>query len=105
MKYRKKSVAVDVVQFVGWDKEIEGTPFCQIYESGKAFSDVPIWLEIAIDDGRIKTDIPYQGCIYVDTLEGYMCADEGDYIIQGVEGEIYPCKPDIFEKTYEVVEK
>ena len=73
--------------------QIEGTPFCQIYESGKAFSDVPIWLEIAIDDGRIKTDIPYQG---------YMCADEGDYIIQGVEGEIYPCKPDIFEKTYEV---
>lgn len=38
------------------------------------------------------------------TLEGEMMANEGDYIIKGVKGEFYPCKPDIFEMTYEAVE-
>lgn len=40
---------------------------------------------------------------YIETLEGTMHASVGDYIIEGVNGEIYPCKPDIFEKTYEEV--
>lgn len=40
----------------------------------------------------------------IETLEGVMTASPGDYIIQGVKGEIYPCKPDIFEMTYEKVE-
>jgi hypothetical protein len=39
----------------------------------------------------------------IHTLEGVMRADDGDYVIQGVKGEIYPCKPDIFEETYEPV--
>ena len=43
------------------------------------------------------------GDLYVKTLEGTHHARVGDYIIQGVNGEIYPCKPDIFEKTYEKV--
>lgn len=42
--------------------------------------------------------------IYINTLEGTMKANIGDYIITGVNGEQYPCKPDIFEKTYEPVE-
>jgi len=41
---------------------------------------------------------------YISTLEGDMFISEGDYIITGVEGERYPCKPDIFHKTYEIVE-
>lgn len=41
----------------------------------------------------------------IDTLEGQMHASVGDYIITGVNGEQYPCKPDIFEKTYELVEE
>lgn len=41
---------------------------------------------------------------YVQTLEGYMYASYGDYIIRGVDGEYYPCKPGIFEKTYELAE-
>lgn len=41
---------------------------------------------------------------YIDTLEGRMRADEGDYIIKGVAGEFYPCKPAIFEQTYEAAE-
>lgn len=41
--------------------------------------------------------------LYITTLEGVMKADKGDWIIRGVKGEIYPCKPDIFELTYEQV--
>ncbi|MFD4457671.1 hypothetical protein [Nocardia sp. NPDC058480] len=42
--------------------------------------------------------------VEIDTLEGVMTAGEGDWVIRGVAGEFYPCKPDIFEATYEVVE-
>lgn len=43
--------------------------------------------------------------LYIKTLEGIMLCSAGDWIIRGVNGEFYPCKPDIFEKTYERVEK
>lgn len=39
--------------------------------------------------------------LYIGTLEGTMCASPGDWIIFGVNGELYPCKPDVFAKTYE----
>ncbi|MGW1553653.1 hypothetical protein [Streptomyces sp. NPDC002346] len=42
-------------------------------------------------------------CLLIDTLEGSMRADLGDWIIQGVQGEVYPCKPDIFATTYDEV--
>lgn len=42
--------------------------------------------------------------IDIKTPEGTMCADPGDWVIRGVKGEFYPCKPDIFAETYEVVE-
>lgn len=45
------------------------------------------------------------GDLYIETLEGEMRAPPGDYIIRGVDGEFYPCKPQIFEKTYELVEE
>jgi hypothetical protein len=41
----------------------------------------------------------------IPTLEGDMKCSKGDYVIKGVKGEFYPCKPDIFELTYEIVEK
>ena len=47
------------------------------------------------------TDVRYT--ISIPTLEGVMTASEGDYVIRGVHGEFYPCKPDIFEQTYEEV--
>lgn len=43
--------------------------------------------------------------MYIETLEGTMKADAGDYIITGIKGDQYPCKPDIFEQTYELVEE
>lgn len=48
--------------------------------------------------GEFREDACY---IDIKTLEGVMTANEGDYIIKGVKGEFYPCKPDIFEMTYE----
>lgn len=47
--------------------------------------------------------VHHMGGVVIATLEGAMHASLGDYIIKGVEGEFYPCKPDIFAKTYEVV--
>lgn len=52
---------------------------------------------VVIDAYQHRGDEP----IYIDTLEGRMRADPGDWIITGVRGEKYPCKPDIFEQTYE----
>lgn len=46
---------------------------------------------------------PVQRCAFIDTLEGRMRADIGDWIITGVKGEHYPCKPDIFSATYDEV--
>lgn len=46
---------------------------------------------------------PRDGRLIISTLEGLHWADKGDYIIRGVQGEFYPCKPDIFEATYEAV--
>nr|DAX37694.1 MAG TPA: PGDYG protein [Caudoviricetes sp.] len=43
--------------------------------------------------------------LYIETLEGTHHVSVGDYVIQGVNGELYPCKPDIFEKTYEEVKE
>ncbi len=73
----------------------------------------PDWFQDKVSSNEIITfvvgessDNPFDfnktGCI-INTLEGNMTADYGDYVIQGVKGEIYPCKPEIFEMTYEKV--
>lgn len=84
MKYRKKPVVIEAVQ---WD--------------GMKVSEVTDWVETALEDNTLFR----MGCdVIVSTLEGQMKASVGDYIIKGVNGELYPCKPDIFEKTYEQAE-
>lgn len=50
-------------------------------------------------DGRHRGGPDYA---LINTLEGQMRAENGDYIIKGVKGEVYPCKPDIFDATYEL---
>lgn len=55
-------------------------------------------------DGQLINDAMDGWCILIDTLEGQMKALPGDWIIKGVKGEFYPCKPDIFAATYEPVE-
>lgn len=83
-KYRKKPVEVEAVQWTG-ENDTEIVRF--VNHDGKR------WAAYSL------------GVMYIDTLEGVMIASPGDYIIKGVNGEFYPCKPDIFEKTYERVEE
>lgn len=90
MKYRKKPVVIEAYQWFYDD--------CESY---------PNWIHEALYK---KSDEP--GYMYylhsseqwkIVTLEGVHIVSDGDYIIKGVKGEIYPCKPDIFEMTYEKV--
>ncbi len=83
MKYRKKPVEIEAVQFLEGD-------FSPILE---AFPEAKNWKGWLHDDGKWRLDIP--------TPEGVMSATEGDFIIQGVRGEHYPCNPDIFSITYD----
>lgn len=76
-KFRKKPVVIEAIQFKGDENLIECLSFLDGQKAGG-------------DDS-----------IIIMTLEGDMRASKGDYIIKGVNGEFYPCKPDIFEKTYE----
>lgn len=63
---------------------------------------VPDWAAKAYEDGTIF--FKDQGEMYIKTLEGDHHASVGDYIIRGVNCELYPCKPDIFEKSYDIVD-
>jgi hypothetical protein len=85
--YRKKPVIVKAIQ---WD----GTEIL-----ASAISSID---EFA---GMLDFTSGKFGGFYIDTLEGRMKVSEGDYIIQGVKGEFYPCKPDIFELTYELAKQ
>lgn len=93
MRYRRKPVVVEAFQ-LNDDPEREAPEWFT-----KAVVDETIWIDRAMNDGHISV----YGCT-VQTLEGKMHAKLGDYIIRGVNGELYPCKPDIFTKTYELVE-
>ena len=53
-----------------------------------------------VAESHIQGEILRHGGLPIKTLEGKMIASDGDYIIRGINGEFYPCKPDIFEKTY-----
>jgi hypothetical protein len=81
-KYRKKPVVIEAVNF-----------------DGKNFDEIKSFCTIA---ERFEVSWGYH--IGIKTLEGYMEGRPGDWIIKGVNGEFYPCKPDIFEKTYEPVD-
>lgn len=86
MKYRKKPVVIEAVQFTG------ASSFCNMINIWqKGFDDVADY-----EDGKEN--------FFIETPEGTMCAVLNDYIIKGVKGEFYPCKPDIFEMTYEKVD-
>lgn len=86
MKYRKKPVIIEAIQWTGKNKK-------EIKEFVGSMAE----FEIA----ELKDNKLYY--LFINTLEGRMEASEGDYIIKGVNGEFYPCKPDIFDKTYEKV--
>lgn len=82
MKYRKRPVVIEAFRY-GYDPE-------------------PEWFVSRIDSGEIER---YRRFCEIPTLEGVMRCVEGDYVVQGIKGEVYPCKADIFAATYEPVEQ
>ena len=83
-KYIKKPVVVEAIQFTGRYPNTAHVSLFVGYDGIEVLG--------TDDDGQRYAEIK--------TLEGTMTAREGDYIIKGVQGEVYPCKPDIFEATY-----
>lgn len=89
-KYRKKPVVVEAVRWTGSNlEEIRNFVGGYLIEECVELFDIKRTLKEMLVD------------IAIDTLEGTMRVDYGDYIIKGVQGEFYPCKPDIFHETYE----
>lgn len=84
-KFRKKPVEIEAIRFT---KENFGEIF--VFTNGLAHTNKNSGIN------------GYDHCI-IPTLEGELVATNGDWIIKGVNGEFYPCKPDIFQKTYELV--
>lgn len=86
MKYRKKPVVIEAFKYY--------------------YENEPDWFKDALNDGTVKiSKNDMLGAILdIETLEGTMKCIPGNYVIRGVKGEIYPCKSDIFEATYEPVE-
>ena len=85
-KFRKKPVVIEAMQFTG---------------NNAIPADISLWMagetiETECIDGKL--------CLMIETLEGRMAASPGDWVIRGVAGEFYPCKPGIFAATYEPVE-
>lgn len=90
MKYKKKPVVIEAFQWFGNIRQEED----------------PDWIIEAMLDNRVSLSIDKRNSkpiMLINTLEGVIEAYPEDYIIKGVKGEIYPCKPDIFEQTYEEV--
>lgn len=81
--FRKKPVVIEALK---WDGTLE---------SVASFVDGAGNVAIMYDTGELR----------IATLEGVMTPQVGDWIIRGIKGELYPCKPDIFEQTYELVGK
>lgn len=85
-KYRKKPIVVEAVQYLGYESLPEIAQFMK-------------------DEYLRVLFKPVSEQLIIPTLEGDHEANVGDWIIKGIKGEFYPCKPDIFEQTYEKVEK
>jgi len=86
-KFKKKPVIIRAIQFTNESKDMVYNTLCEIQQNIMPSS---------------KNGIP---CLLIPTLEGEMTASIDDWVIQGINGELYPCKPNIFEKTYEEVKQ
>jgi len=90
-QFRKKPVVVEAVQWTGLNVDTVLRFLCTVASVRRK--------DVASLGGTFVG-----GGLVIETLEGEMTATPGDWIIRGVKGEFYPCKPDIFEATYEPVE-
>jgi hypothetical protein len=96
-RYRKKPVVIEAVEYSLQEWADDPLVF---YTDGEP---VPQWLHDAVESGIITSKFEDEDYwyLYIETLEGSMKVTPGDFIIRGVQGEIYPCKPDIFRATYD----
>lgn len=106
LKFRKKPVVIEAVQ---WNKPVNGRPLysneCTDHPAVRPASYGEI-ADLCGTSGCSK-EFPYWDWSVmgvIDTMEGKHVVSPGDWIITGVRGEVYPCKPDIFEQTYEPLE-
>lgn len=86
-KYRKKPAIIEAIQF---------------FDDAETLSKISDFMN---DEIRVDYKNPKQPVLKIRTLEGEHIANIGDYIIKGIKGEFYPCKPDIFKMTYEAIEE
>lgn len=92
--YRKKPIVIEAFQYIQQPMTNDGEYY------------IPDWAVKSFEQGiifydKFNDDLPNE--LFIKTLEGNHHVSVGDYIIQGVHGELYPCKPDIFLQTYEEV--
>ena len=93
MNYTKKPVTIQA-----WQLNLKDPKnIIQMYE---LVNNVDVSTLQMVAESHIQGEIRRHGGLPRKTLEGKMIASDGDYIIRGINGEFYPCKPDIFEKTY-----
>lgn len=99
MKFKRKPLVVEAKQWFGWDsishrgfKEIKKLPF---------FKRITIGLSLGL---HCESSFPPSKLGWIETLEGGHIVTPGDWIITGIAGEKFPCKPNIFERTYTIVE-
>lgn len=90
MKFRKKPIVIEAIQV----KEA-------LIQAKNDRRSLPSWLREAYHESTILFLDDYAN---IHTLEGWLLGRADDWIIRGVKGELYPCKPDVFEETYEPVE-
>ena len=92
-KFRKKPIIIEAVRAVDyWERPL---------------SEMPRWLQEAHERGDIcvhQNGPPFAPFVMINTLNGLMPATIDEWILKGVAGELYPCKPEIFEATYEAME-
>lgn len=100
-KYRKKPVVIDAYHLK--DLSYKTVKECLGFMGQQVNTYRGIGIEQPFD--KYMQIVWKNNGVKIETLEGTMIAKAGDYIIRGVNGELYPCKPDIFEKTYEEVEQ
>lgn len=98
-RFRKKPVEIEAVLWMGREEDLPAV-FALVPRREDGSFDLP--RDVHVDAGL--GFVPALGTLDIPTLEGVMTARPGDWIIRGVAGELYPCKPEIFATTYEPVD-
>lgn len=91
-RFRKKPVVIDALQFDGYNSDQIIT-----FMGGERVAEAEV--KMLSGPGRGMHEV-----LVIHTIEGGMTASPGDWVIRGVRGEYYPCKPDVFDQTYEPVD-